>query len=59
MPADGGAVAVEVSGKFVDAGIFAVTLSNLLDFIIRVTPVISTAEQIIVSSNCLSMVKCS
>ena len=34
MPADCGAVAVEVPGKLVDAGTFAVALSNLPDFII-------------------------
>ena len=34
MSADCGAVAVEVPGKFIDAGTFAVTLSNLPDFIV-------------------------
>ena len=34
MSADGGAVAVEVPGEFVDAGTFAVALSNLPDFIV-------------------------
>ena len=34
MPADGGAVAVKASGEFVDAGTFAVALSNLPDFIV-------------------------
>ena len=34
MSADGGAAAVEVPGKFVDAGTFAVASSNLPDFIV-------------------------
>ena len=33
-PADGAAVAVEVSGKLIDAGTHAVTLGDLPDFVV-------------------------